>query len=138
MAGAHSACPAVAARANGGPPELLTMMSKRPKRSIVAATKSVMVLGLSRLPGNSMISTLVSRRISSAACFRSASVRLQMVSFTPSWARTSAQALPRPLLAPPIIATLPSSSTSIAGGVSPSLNTASLSGVRHRIGQEAI
>ena len=63
----HCSSLAVAALASGGPPELLTITSKRPNRSTVAATNAVIVLGLSRSPGNSRISAFVSRRISSAA-----------------------------------------------------------------------
>src|SRR5262249_51240040 len=46
-------------------------------------------------------------------CSRSAWVRLHIATLTPSWASTSAQALPRPLLAPPTMATLSCSSRSI-------------------------
>src|SRR6185369_1103476 len=106
---AHCSSVAVWARASGGPPELLTMMSRRPNRSTVFATKSWMVSGRSRSPAW----TNTSRPISFAALSRSACDRLQIATLTPSCASTSAHARPSPLEAPPTIATLSFSSRSI-------------------------
>ena len=116
MAVAHCSSVAVAALARGGPPELFIMMSNRPNRSTVPATRLAMVEGLSRSPGNTKVSAPVARRISSSACSKSAWVRLHIAILTPSWASTSAQARPKPLLAPPTMATFPSSSKSISRG----------------------
>ena len=110
---AHSSSVAVWAWASGGPPELLTKMSRWPKRSTVAAIKSRMVSGRSRSPANTSTSPPVAPRISFAARSRSSRDRLHIATWAPSCASTSAQARPRPLLAPPTIATLSVSSRSM-------------------------
>jgi hypothetical protein len=53
---AHCSSVALWARASGGPPELLTMMSRRPKRWTVVATRSRIVSGRSRSPANAKVS----------------------------------------------------------------------------------
>ena len=77
-----------------------------PNCSSAAAISPLMLSSLSRFAGYGSTSAPVDSRISSAACSRSAAVRLQMATFAPSPASTSAQARPSPLLAPPMIATL--------------------------------
>src|SRR5262249_54376682 len=68
----------------GWAPELLTMMSMRPKRVTVAAIRSWTVSWRSRSPGNARTSAPVASRISLAAFSRSLADRLQSATFTPS------------------------------------------------------
>jgi hypothetical protein len=110
---AHCSSVALRARASGGPPELLTRMSRRPKRSTVAAINPRMVSCLSRSPARARTSEPVASRIACAAFSSSPWVRLHTATLAPSSASTSAQARPRPLLAPPTTATLSLSSRSI-------------------------
>ena len=109
----HCSSVAVEERAKGGPPELLTRMSMPPNCSSAAAISPLMLSSRSRSAGNASTSAPVDSRISSAACSRSAAVRLQMTTLEPSSASTCAQARPSPLLAPPMIATLSFSPRSI-------------------------
>src|SRR5438105_1722057 len=64
---AHCSSVAVWARASGGPPELLTRMSRRPNRPTVAATRSRTVSGRSRSPAKARTSARAVSRISCAA-----------------------------------------------------------------------
>src|SRR6266849_2474878 len=110
---AHCSSVAVKARARGGPPELLTRMSRRPNRLVAAAIRSRIVWWLSRSPARARTSLPVASRISFAVRSRSVWVRLHTTTLAPSSASTSAQARPRPLLAPPTTATLSLSSRSM-------------------------
>src|SRR5215813_773199 len=110
---AHCSSVALWARASGGPPELLTRMSRRPKRSTVFAISSLIVSCRSRSPANTSTSRPVAPRISCAAFSRSSRERLHTATRAPSSASTCAHARPSPLLAPPTIATLSLSSRSM-------------------------
>src|SRR5215470_9648068 len=114
---AHCSSVAESARASGGPPELFTRMSRRPKRSTVEATRWRTVSAWSRSPVRARTSAPVASRIDCAARSRSAGLRLHTASDAPSSASTSAQARPRPLLPPPTMATLPLSSRSMASAL---------------------
>src|SRR6266849_3739273 len=110
---AHCSSVALRARARGGPPELSKRMSRRPNRLVAAAIRSRIVWWLSRSPATARTSLPVASRISFAVRSRSAWVRLHTTTLAPSSASTSAQARPRPLLAPPTTATLSLSSRSM-------------------------
>src|SRR6266478_5951361 len=110
----HCSSVALWAWARGGPPELFTRTSRRPKRATVFATRSRTVSGRSRSPAKTSTSRPVVSWISFAALSRSGCERLHRATVTPSCARTSAHARPSPFDAPPTIATLSFSSRSIA------------------------
>src|SRR5688572_655947 len=83
-------------------------------RSTSAATSSFLVTSA----GMASTSAFVLARISSAAVFRSLSVREHITIFAPSAARPSAHALPMPLLAAVTSATLPPSPRSMLSSAS--------------------
>jgi len=87
----------------GGPPELLTMMSGSGHALSAAARPSSVVMSIA----TGVTLTPVAALISSAAASMLAAVRATMVTSTPSRASDIAHALPKPALAPPMMAFLP-------------------------------
>ena len=89
-----------------GPPELATSTSRPPNCSTVPVTTCSTPSALERSPATASTSPPVRSRISWAVASSSSRSRAQIATRAPSWARASAEAFPRPLLAPPTRATL--------------------------------
>jgi len=92
---------------DGGPPELVTQISRRPKRSSTAATKAATAAESATSRAWWKTSRPVDLWMCAAASASVAEVREQMATLAPSRASSSATERPSPLLAAATMATRP-------------------------------